>query len=56
MVVPMMFIDEKFRMGYIDEFDSSVLELPYKVNYFFNHDIKVLKQIITLVVFNRVRS
>ena len=55
-IVPMMFIKEKFRMGYIDEFDSSVLELPYKVNYFFNHDIKVLKQIITLVVFNRVRS
>ena len=29
--VPMMFIDETFRMGYIEELDSSVLELPYKV-------------------------
>ena len=34
MDVPMMFIDDKFRMGYIDGLDSSVLELPYKVNYF----------------------
>jgi len=56
MDVPMMFIDEKFRMGYIDELDSSVLELPYKVNYFLNHEIEVLKQIIALVAFNRVRS
>jgi len=31
-MVPMMFIEEKFRMGYIDGLDSSVLELPYKVN------------------------
>jgi len=50
-IVPMMFINENFLMGYIDELDSNVLELPYKVNYFLNHEIEVLKQIILLVGF-----